>query len=71
MAQVKWNMASGIALTNAITGETIFIPCEGLEVSNEAFESLLNDPESVPSLEVRFKWDENNESIRAYLVIPS
>lgn len=67
MAHVKWNMGSAIAITNQETGETMFLPCEGIEVNEALYNKILTNPTSVTNIRVRFKWDENNQSVRAYL----
>ena len=70
MAHVKWNMACGCVITNAENGEATFFPLESLEVDETLYNQILEDPASVTGIEVRFKWDENNQSVRAYLYRP-
>jgi len=66
MIHVKWNMASAISITNSETGETIFIPCEGMEISDGDFQNLLKYPD-ILALALHFKKDENLNSVRCNL----
>ncbi len=65
MAHVKYN--GMVALTNSTTGETMFIPVDGLDITSTLFEQIKNDPTSVTNISLRFKLDENNGTIRGYL----
>ena len=69
MAHVKFSMGDAIALTNSVTGETMFLTCEGVEISPDQWQQILEEPETVDFIQIKFKRDVNNDCVRAYLEV--
>ena len=67
MAQVKYT--GMVALTDSSSGQTYFFPVEGRDVASSLIDQILSDPASVTNVHLRFKLDENNNTVRAYIEV--